>query len=172
MNVSFEILPEDFLAFRSYASRKNRLSGRLGNVFVALIVLFCTALWVASTQIEITLTSVLWALAFLWVLLLVGLIIFKAWVSNVARDFAETVGFCNLSISEEGLSYDLANSKGTTSWAGIKEIIETEKHIFLQSGSYIGVIVPKRAFPSPEAGSAFLMTALSYWKAAREAKPA
>lgn len=57
--------------------------------------------------------------------------------------------------TRSGFEIQDRHSRGWVAWAGFERVLEDHNHIFLMLTRSMGYIVPKRCFPSKEAGDAF-----------------
>lgn len=65
------------------------------------------------------------------------------------------IGHKKVELSQEGVSYKGTGSEGKASWATVERIAQDETYIYIYLSSIMAVIVPKRAFPNPEASNEY-----------------
>lgn len=74
-----------------------------------------------------------------------------------------------IEINEKGVRETTAVNDGFQSWEGIQNIEQDKDYIYIFLGSMLAHIIPKRAFSSPEAASAFYNQSVDFWKKTRSA---
>ena len=71
------------------------------------------------------------------------------------------------SFGEEGVSVENPKSKSVVFWSGIKNVVKSDRRLFLYLRPGVALIIPKRALPSVESFDTLADEASSRWKAAQ-----
>ena len=66
------------------------------------------------------------------------------------------LGHCRMTLLPEGISTKTEHSEGRIDWSAIIKIAESEKHVYLYTGSINAFVVPRTAFENDEAKQEFL----------------
>jgi hypothetical protein len=157
-----EVTLDDFHTFtrvvarRSTKSAGSRSLGKMVALWLALVAVMTLVFTIAKRSSDFSVTPNLWAGG---VVGLVFVILF-AFFLNRARsnlrpaDSGPTLGIHQVHLSDEGVRDVTRHTNCFVSWAGIRELIETETHIFLMTDTIAGMILPKRGFDSKDDASA------------------
>jgi hypothetical protein len=71
-------------------------------------------------------------------------------------DNSAILGHYSSTLSPEGLFFKMVSGEERLNWSAIKKISQNEDYIFLYIGAMNAVIVPKRAFATPQEQQNFL----------------
>lgn len=87
----------------------------------------------------------------------------KAWAAKNPAYFGETT----LSISPEGFRFKNSAEDSSARWTAVRDIVENKPCLYLFFGGSGALVIPERAFKSPDEARRFLDLANSYWKSAK-----
>ena len=170
MEVHFFLTREDLWHYYIYAYRKHLLWPLL------LLLLFYMVLTLIALQLlyPFSPANVLLWFMFLFMLLilpvLTGVLTTRRSVSHGERWGGEH----SISLTREGLQQRSELGEGVQRWRAIKTIAQDKHNLYFilavagTSKIVMGVIVPKRAFVSPENAETFLDQARRYWTSERQ----
>lgn len=70
-------------------------------------------------------------------------------------------------VSVEGITKSYATYSHTTPWSAVYDLVETRKSLLIFTNRNCAMMIPKRAFETPEAAQAFFAAASTYWHRAK-----
>jgi YcxB-like protein len=88
---------------------------------------------------------------------------------RLCRETAGATGEWLLEITSDGLFCSAELGESTIKWPAYTHVFGTSEHIYLYRGPQRAIIIPRRAFASPEEAEAFLQAAQE-WHAAATAQ--
>jgi YcxB-like protein len=168
MSITYELTKDDGVALMKYLWQRPERRQRERKENDTIAVAFAVVIWMLVSRASGS-VSLLLALA-------VGLYLLqslpkwrerkgKRWVNS--DGFTQWLGSRTVTIEESGLRVVSTRGERLIYWASFSEVIETESHLFLPFGMLEVVVIPGRAFETPEARTAFL----AELKAQQGAKP-
>ncbi|MBB6050236.1 YcxB family protein [Armatimonas rosea] len=157
MSISYELTKDDGVALMKYLWQRpeRRHQERKENDTIA--VAFAVVIWMLVSRASGSLG--------LLVALAIGLALLqslprlrenkgKKWVNS--DGFQQWLGSRTVTIEDSGLRVVSTRGERLIYWASFSEVIEAETHLFLPFGMLEVVVIPARAFESPDTKVAFL----------------
>jgi hypothetical protein len=177
MEVEFSLLPEDFVAARSYQARRHWKQLFFLHLAFSIIL---TGVFVCLTVVPaIKQAGLLPGLITVAILFLIHLILYlilylsrhRIAASQMAKFLrqgknSKLLEPRKLTISTEGISESSTNYAGITIWTGIEKIGITEHHAFFYVSTQRAIILPRRAFAGRQDFMNFVETAQHYFEVA------
>ena len=166
MDLTYDISREDYWEFNKfYLTRSRHLRLRIG--FTALIVASTCFLLLTLFEATPFKFAVVWAC-------ITGMLYvpFAYWnckrtVMRIPSKGGTMLGEHHLKIGSDGVFGKSKAGEGLIRWSGVMDIIETKKYVFMFMDTTVAIIVPKRVFANSADMVQFLITATSFWKAAK-----
>jgi hypothetical protein len=116
------------------------------------------AMQVLAAVVGAIFAAVLYPLLFLWLV--------RITAKRYARQNRDALGERTFECSPERVCWTWSSGESTLKWTAFQRIDGTRDFIYFYFGPHRAFIVPRRAFPSPEASAAFLQTARDWHAAA------
>jgi hypothetical protein len=168
--ITFNIEVSDMKAFQRYHRWHSKSYRRM---WIALLVLFfgislneaIRAEWAEGSRV--LLFFVMWGIMLMifsvyWLIWLV-LVQFRTWKDGARHGI---LGEHTITLTPEALRERTAVNEGTAAWKGIYRIDANASYLFIYLQPEMAHVIPRRAFPTPEAAEEFLATARAYYAAA------
>lgn len=164
MKVTFTLTPEDIYQFGKFVQFRSTRA-KLGFLSIPItwgVIASATAIGAALSLISVVVAGLWW--------FAIGVIAVYVTLKGSGRRRFATDGLRmrerNVSIGEQGVHDATEISDEFFAWKAFLEITQSRNQFYLFIDRYEAVVVPKRAFPSPEQAQQFFETAMSFWKAA------
>lgn len=173
MDVEVELQQDDLMAFyrlvlqNSKEARRLRLKSRVGAIVTLLgfwaLVLHCYyRIGMIESIVQTVLFFILFAAVVIPAVIALDRILPKRRLGRMVSEDPSLVSRRNYSLKEDGMAFQGNSESGRTTWNGVKDVVETEGHIFVLLGKYRAYILPKRAFATPEQAGQFFELAREY----------
>lgn len=157
MSITYELTKDDGVALMKYLWQRpeRRKQERKENDLIA--VLIAVGVWVIISRATDSMA--------LLIALGIGLYLLKSlpkWRERKGKrwlnsdNFQQWLGHRTITLEDSGLRVVSSRGERLIYWATISEVVETESHLFLPFGMLEVVVIPDRAFETPEARTAFL----------------
>jgi hypothetical protein len=157
MSISYELTKDDGVALMKYLWQRPERRHRERKENDTIAVAFAVVIWMLVSRASGSL-GLLIALA-------IGLALLqslprlreskgKKWVNS--DGFQHWLGSRTVTIEDSGLRVVSTRGERLIYWASFSEVIEAEAHLFLPFGMLEVVVIPARAFESPDTKVAFL----------------
>lgn len=132
------------LSFQNAMARHQDTTRRVIDFFVAL-ALYLVVFWIVSRVVTLIIQ----------------------WKSFTSKE--QPGLFCEhtITLTNEALIEVTPVNEGKHLWSGLHSVIDTPQYIFIFVAANAAHIIPKRAFPSPEAADAFFKRAFQLWSDAK-----
>jgi hypothetical protein len=172
--VHFTLTRDDFWRLQLYASfrrsRRNRLRLLLIGILIvlSLILMSLPSLSGGVPSILLMAFSLLAGLL-AFVILIFGLAFLLMWLrASQANKMLGKRGVNVINISAQGVQQRNELSNSTTSWRAFKSIEEDKHNIYFALENpgrlFMALLIPKRAFESPQVAERFIERARGYWR--------
>lgn len=163
MEISYEIRKYDYWNFIKY-SMFHSTSTRNMNIVIFLIMAFIFGQRIMKNPSPILQDNIS---RFLFDLIVFGLLYYLLlWISYMVKS-SNHLGSQTVTLSEDGIKESTPLNKGFYKWQGIRNIKSNNLYIFIFITDSMGIIIPKRAFPSVVEADNFLYTAHAFYNKSR-----
>jgi hypothetical protein len=154
VTIKRELEADDFRAFNAYVVRTVRGPGPVwvGALFAVLLtagygaVVALGGAWDIPTSVASILAALVWAV-------IVGRANARAVAPAPDGLLLEP---SELIVSDEGLVDRGARAESLLRWPAVRQVVVTDRHIFIMSDRVLGLIVPRYCFADPAAEDGFL----------------
>lgn len=172
MTIHFDITLNDLLAFNHYFANQSSLLRRYYwsiLIGVPLIVTFLAFIF----NSRITISVLIFPLIFLGIWAIIFPRTYKRSIThNITKTIESgqnkgTIGAHVITITDQYLHEATEVNESRWIWPGIERIEQDADYIFIFTSPILAHIIPKRAFASPEAATAFYTAALGFYKQAK-----
>jgi|GEM_PF-7047004 len=171
MDVTFTITVDDFMEFRKFKNRKRFINSI---IWAGIAFTFAFGIGIphhTPLRIMLSVACVL-TLTLDGVAGLVGVPTLTSQWKRKARTYAakNPAYFFETTVSINAEAFRMKNVgiDASLRWNTIRDIVENKSYIYVVTRSGVAIIIPERAFRSPDESRRFLDLANSYWKTARK----
>lgn len=172
LRVTFTATREDMAAFQRFVTGRIRASVRTPLYWLVLVLAAGLAGSLLSGMLGVRVDP--------WSALIVGVLVPVIWwpLSRLYRlaaspgERGSLVGPRTISLSADGVRQLAPLHEGFTTWAGVLEVAQTGRYLFLMTDTLAGYVVPRRAFADDAAWLTFGAAARQRVEAARTAQAA
>lgn len=161
MTIEFELSEADLVRFSEHHAQHSLTMRRLGLFLrtatpLALFVGFTYAY--RATPLRAVFLGVVTALVYLGLSRFAGPSLFRGVVRQSLKEgsLASVLGKQTLVVDESGIAARNAHGDARIRWTGVDRIEEAADYVYVFTQPAAGLVVPKRAFDSPQAASAFV----------------
>jgi YcxB-like protein len=163
--VTFSVTPEDLFRFK-WHHLLHRYPYLLGGYYLLIIAFaFYTAFTAWQGSLPMALTFALFAavfapVVFRWLL--------RKQAQRTFRSIPAQTRQSTIELSRVGIRQSGEYGEGTFHWTALYRVVGTPEQIALYLHRHMAIIIPRRAFPTPEAADAFLGAARTWHAAAKD----
>ncbi|MEX1231431.1 MAG: YcxB family protein [Planctomycetaceae bacterium] len=166
MNVSYELLPDDFAAFIEFHQQSSPVARRqrLGCFAIGLAALLVLPVGILLMTDKPRLEAAIniWPLLLGPILFAVFIVPYVRWrTRQMSRRLltegtnAGFYGACDLAIDSEGLTESRPSGSTSRKWTSVERIVTTPQHLFVYTSGIEAFVVPRRAFGTDSEFNAF-----------------